>query len=153
MTATMSALGGRPREMGKVRTTLTVTNIGDDAMASRGLLAREDVRAVTVTDVLVDTGAATLCLPPSLFRAVGADRVEDVVVDTATGPAVARLARGVLLTVEGRTGSVDCLELPGGTQALLGVLPMEALGIEVDLRNERLILLPDDTAETYLTIL
>lgn len=139
--------------MGRVRTTLTVTNIVDEGMARRGLMGPDDVRSVTVSDVLVDTGAATLCLPAALFRQLGADTIEEVLVDTATGPATARIARGVRLTVEGRNGTVDCLELPGGTQTLLGVLPLEALGIELDLRNERLILLPDDTAETYLTIL
>jgi predicted aspartyl protease len=136
--------------MGKVRTTLTVTNLIDDGLAKRGLMDRAAVRSVTVSDVLVDTGAITLCLPPALFQALGADAIETVPVDTATGPATARIARGVLLTVEGRNGTVDCLELPSGTQTHLGVLPLEALGIELDLRNERLILLPE---QDYLTIL
>jgi hypothetical protein len=45
------------------------------------------------------------------------------------------------------------LELPGGRDALLGVVPLEVLGIELDLKNQQLKVLPDTSADTYLTIL
>ncbi|MGB7709758.1 MAG: aspartyl protease, partial [Microcoleus sp.] len=40
-----------------------------------------------------------------------------------------------------------------GKTPLLGVIPMEVLGIEVDLKNQRLKVLSDGPTETYLTIL
>jgi hypothetical protein len=45
------------------------------------------------------------------------------------------------------------LELPEGKTPLLGVIPMEALGIEVDLKHQCLKVLPDGPTETYWTIL
>ena len=53
----------------------------------------------------------------------------------------------------GREGTFECLELPGGREALLGVIPMEALGLEPDLRNQTLKVLPTESVDTYLTIL
>jgi hypothetical protein len=41
----------------------------------------------------------------------------------------------------------------GGRDALLGVIPMEALGLEPDLRNQRIKVLPTESVDTYLTIL
>jgi hypothetical protein len=48
----------------------------------------------------------------------------------------------------GRAGTFECLELPGGKTPLIGVIPLEALGIEVDLRNQQLRLLPDTSSDT-----
>jgi hypothetical protein len=45
------------------------------------------------------------------------------------------------------------LELPGGSDALLGVIPLEALGLELDLQNQSLKVLPISPTKTYITIL
>jgi hypothetical protein len=37
--------------------------------------------------------------------------------------------------------------------ALIGVIPLEALGVEVDRRNQQLRLLPDTSSDTFYTIL
>ena len=50
--------------MGKITTSLVITNRADQAIASRGLMPAEEVRSIVLNDVLVDTGATTLCLPP-----------------------------------------------------------------------------------------
>ncbi|MCC3639040.1 MAG: aspartyl protease, partial [Microcoleus sp. PH2017_37_MFU_D_B] len=48
-------------------------------------------------------------------------------------------------------GRFDCLELPEGVAAvLLGVIPMEELGLEPDLKNRRLRVLPMNNQQTYL---
>jgi hypothetical protein len=52
----------------------------------------------------------------------------------------------------GREGTFECLELPGGSDPLLGVIPLEALGIELDLQNQQLILLPMSPTASYLRI-
>ena len=44
------------------------------------------------------------------------------------------------------------MELPGGTDPLLGALPMEALGVQLDLLKQELKLLPMDSVDTFLTI-
>jgi hypothetical protein len=41
--------------MGKVFTTLTVINRADQILASRGMILEEEVRSITLRNVLVDT--------------------------------------------------------------------------------------------------
>jgi predicted aspartyl protease len=139
--------------MGKVFADITVANGGDEELASRGLLEPADIRSIHLDNVLVDTGATLLSLPAGLIERLGLRLKDEVRVQTATGEAGARRFRNALLTVEGRTSTFDCLELPGGTSPLLGVVPLEALGLEPDLQAERLRLLPETTADTHLTIL
>jgi predicted aspartyl protease len=141
------------REMGKVLTTIVVTNRIDQALAARGLIPADQVRSVTLPEVLVDTGAMMLCLPSAIIRQLGLEPKEEVGVETATGFARAHIYRDATIELEGRSSTFDCLELPGGTSPLLGVIPMEMMGLEPDLKNQRLRVLPNDTSDTYLTIL
>lgn len=53
----------------------------------------------------------------------------------------------------GREGTFECLELPGGRNSLIGVIPIEALGLELDLQNQTLEVLPSKLIDTYLMIL
>jgi len=55
--------------------------------------------------------------------------------------------------VNGRTGTFEVLETPGGAMPLLGVHPLEALGIELDLQNQHLVLLPERGDGTYISVL
>jgi hypothetical protein len=57
------------------------------------------------------------------------------------------------LRIEDREAQFDCLELPGGSAPLLGVIPLERLGFEPDLKAQRLRRLPADGDDRgYLTI-
>jgi len=138
--------------MGRVTTTLEVTNLIDEANAENGLIPGDEVRSVTVNNVFVDTGATTLCLPASLIAQLGLRIMGEVVVQTATGISEAGIFKDAKISLQGREGIFECLELPEGSNPLLGVIPMEALGIELDLKNKRLQVLPDGPIETYLTI-
>lgn len=51
------------KSTGKVLTTLTVTYRADQYAATRGFMSAEQIRSITLDNVLVDTGARTLCLP------------------------------------------------------------------------------------------
>ncbi|MEG3844102.1 retroviral-like aspartic protease family protein [Microcoleus sp. herbarium14] len=139
--------------MGKVTTTLAIQNLIDQADAERGMIPIEQIRSVTLENVLVDTGATTLCLPKDVIARLGLRILKQVVVETATGISEARIFQDAKISLCGREGTFECLELPEGKTPLLGVIPMEALGIEVDLKNQRLKVLPDGPTETYLTIL
>ncbi|MEG4517978.1 MULTISPECIES: retroviral-like aspartic protease family protein [unclassified Microcoleus] len=139
--------------MGKVITTLVITNRLDEGKAEDNLIPIEQVRSVTLENVLVDTGATTLCLPKDVIAKLGLKILKQVVVETATGISEARIFQDAKISLCGREGTFECLELSEGKTPLLGVIPMEALGIEVDLKNQRLKVLPDGPTETYLTIL
>lgn len=139
--------------VGKILTTLTITNRLDQGLAARGRLPADEVRTVTLKNVLVDTGATTLCLPAKIIAELGLDLLKEVDVGTATGIGKARIFQDAKISLLGREGTFECLELPGGQDPLLGVIPLEALGIELDLQNQQLVLLPISPTQTYLTIL
>lgn len=139
--------------MGRVVTTLTVTNLVDQILVTRGFIPNEEVRSLTLDNVLVDTGATFLCLPEEIIKQLGLTLLGNLEVRTAVGVREARIFKGVSLSVEGREGTLDCVELPGGEDALLGLIPLEALGLEPDLMNQRLRVLPAKGKDTYLTIM
>jgi hypothetical protein len=64
-----------------------------------------------------------------------------------------RIFRELDLVVEGRDGTFNCIELPDGQEPLLGFIPLEDLGLEPDLMNQRLRLLPTEGKDTYLMVM
>lgn len=139
-------------DMGKVVVSLTIVNYRDQVRVAVGDLSAADIRSVTLDSVIVDTGATALALPADAIARLGLVLRREVPVLIATGQATARLYQDAAVTLLGREGTFDCLELPVGSDALLGVIPLEALGIEPDLRNQRLRLLPEEPGNTYYTI-
>lgn len=139
--------------MGKVLTSLTVTNRIDQARAKAGDLADDQVRSIHLENVLVDSGATTLCLPQGAIEQLGLELLKEVDVSTASGVSKARVFQDAKITVCGREGTFECLELPGGRDALIGVIPLEALGLELDLQRQSLRVLPTESWDTYLTIM
>jgi predicted aspartyl protease len=137
---------------GKVAIPLTITNHGDQIEAERGHRRADAVRSVALDEVIVDTSATRLALPADVIAQLGLDLREEVPFLTAAGPGTARLYRDAALTLLGREGTFDCLELPAGTRPLLGVVPLESLGLEPDLRHQRLRQLPREPGNTYYTL-
>jgi predicted aspartyl protease len=139
-------------EMGKVLTSMTITNRADEIRLQDGNITAERVRSLTLEDVLVDTGATTLCLPADMIESLGLILLKEVPVSTAAGIGKARIFRDATISLCGREGTFECLELPGGREPLLGVIPLEMLGLEPDLQNQRLRVLPSEATDTYLMI-
>jgi predicted aspartyl protease len=141
------------QEMGKVTTTIIVTNLVDQIMADRGFIPTDEIRSVTLENVLVDTGASRLCLPAEIIAQLGLTVAGEVEVKTALGARKVRVFKGLNLSVEGREGTFNCVELPESEDPLLGLIPLEDLGLEPDLQNQRLRLLPNQGKNTYLMVL
>lgn len=139
--------------MGKVIVTLNLTNWVDQVLAERGFIPIEHVRSITVDNALVDTGATRLCLPTEVIQQLGLKLTAAIDAQTATGPQTVNVYEGLKLIVEGREGRYDCVELPAGQTPLLGLIPLEDLGLEPDLQNQRLRHLPVKGKETYMTVL
>jgi clan AA aspartic protease len=139
--------------MGKVFATLTIINRADQILAEAGVKSEEQIRSITLKNVLVDTGATTLCLPQDAIAKLGLKLLKEVDVATAMGIGKARIFQDAKISMFDREGTFECLELPSGKDALLGVIPLEALGLEIDLQNQILKPLPISPTETYLTIL
>lgn len=139
--------------MGKITTKLVILNRADQVLAERGYITEDQVRSLTLEDVLVDTGATTLCLPKQVIEQLGLKLLREVDVNTATGLSTARIFQDAKISLLDREGTFECLELPGRKNALLGVIPLEALGIELDLQKQKLRVLPITSSDTFLTIL
>ncbi len=139
--------------MGKVLTDVTITNRLDQGLAIKGFISGDEVRSVVLKNVLIDTGATTLCLPADTIGKLGLELLKEVEVSTANGISKARIFQDAKILLCGREGTFECLELPGGQEALIGVIPLEMLGLEPDLQNQTLRILPTESTNTYLTIL
>jgi len=137
--------------MGRITTQLIITNRLDQVLAARGFISPDAVRSVILEDVLVDTGATTLCLPADVIAQLGLTMKEEVTVATATTIETARLFEDARIALLDREITVECLEVPEGRPPLLGVIPLEALGVELDLQDQEIRFLPKRGAKTYYT--
>ncbi len=139
--------------MGIIATTIIVTNLVDEILAERGFISQEEIRSVTLDNVLVDTEATRLCLPADIITQLALPLAGEIDVKTPVGIRKTKLFKRVSLTVEGQKGEFTCTELPGGEDPLLGLIPLEELGLQPDVINQRLIVLPEQGRDTYHTIL
>ncbi len=138
--------------MGRITTQLTITNRADQIRAEDGTISPEAVRSVTLDDVLVDTGATTLCLPRDTIAALGLRLLREAVAETATGSTTVRIFQDAKISLLGREGTFDCVEMPEGRPPLLGVIPLEFLGAELDLQKQELRLLPMTPGHSYFLL-
>ena len=126
-------------DMGRVTTEAHIENLRDTWDAERGLIKPGDVRRVTIAEALVDTGATFLSLPKKIIKELGLDKCSEKRVMTSAGSRVAGVHGPVTLTIQGRSCTMDVLELPNSVPALIGQLPLEALDFVVDLNQRKLI--------------
>lgn len=73
-------------------------------------------------------------------------------VETISGVQPGRIFRDVDLQIGDRRGTFDCLELTEVNYPLLGVTPLEILGLEPDLQNRTLRFLQSIPEQTYLSV-
>jgi len=139
--------------MGRIVVTLVLTNWVDKVLSDRGFIAQQEVRSLTVDNALVDTGATRLCLPADIIQQLGLTKAGVIDAQTATGLHSLNIYEGLRLNVEGREGTYNCVELPTGQTPLLGLIPLEDLGLAPDLQNQKLRHLPTQGKDTYLTVL
>lgn len=124
---------------GLVLTEAKFENLGDLFLVSRGFEKPESVRTVTVQDALVDTGARLLSLPTRIIQQLGLDPLSSKRVTSSSGQTEARLYSAVRLTIQGRSCTMDVLEVPDTVPVLIGQLPLEHLDFVVDMRSHSLI--------------
>jgi clan AA aspartic protease len=121
--------------MGRVITEATIENLEDQWAANRGLLPPDQARRITVTDALVDTGATLLSIPTRLIQQLGLKKTASKRVVSSTGLAEAAMYDAVRLTIQGRSCTMDVMEVPDTVPVLIGQIPLEHLDLVVDLRN------------------
>jgi len=127
------------KAMARVLTEATIENLEDRWAAKRGLIADDQVRRLAVEEALVDTGATLLSLPTHLIRRLGLEKTASKGVTSSIGLAEAAVYSAVRLTIQGRSCTMDVIEVPDDVPVLIGQIPLEHLDLVVDLRSRRLI--------------
>jgi predicted aspartyl protease len=125
--------------MGRVLTSVTLENPEDIWAVKKGLITADEVRRATINDALVDTGATMLSLPASIIRQLGLTKQSTRRVTTSRGVDEADVYSAVKLAIQGRTCTVDVLEVPDNIPALIGQIPLEYLDFVVDPQSRTLI--------------
>ena len=126
-------------EMGRVTTEATIESLKNLWDAERGLLPADQVRRVTVSDALVDSGATLLSLPTKLIQQLGLIKTGRKRVTSSVGVGEADVYEAVRLTIQGRTCTMDVMEVPDGVPVLIGQLPLEHLDFVIDMKARTLI--------------
>ena len=125
--------------MGRVLTEATIESLRDLWEAERGTRASDEVRRAIVTDALVDTGATMLSLPTRLIQQLGLKEQYRKRVRSSVGVTEAAVYDAVRLTIQGRTCTMDVMEVPDDVPVLIGQLPIEQLDFVIDARSRTLI--------------
>lgn len=135
----MESTGEELQVMGRVTTQATIENLKDVWAVEQGLRLPGQARSITVPDALVDTGATLLSLPTRLIQQLGLAKTFAKRVTSSAGVGEAFLYEAVRLTIQGRTCTMDVMEVPDTVPVLIGQLPLEHLDFVVDLRSRTLI--------------
>ena len=125
--------------MGRVVTEATIENLEDLWRERRGTCPPDQVRRVIVADALVDTGATLLSLPSRLIRQLGLNEQYRRRVTSRVGIAEAGVYDAVRLTIQGRSCTMDVMEVPDDVPVLIGQLPLEHLDFVIDPRSRTLV--------------
>ena len=114
---------------------IKLANLSDLFLVQAGALKPEEVRRITVSDALVDTGATRLCLPTSLIEHLGLTPVDQRIARTATGIVERTLYSEVEYTLLERSSTIRVTNLPEGSPILIGHMVLEELDLCVDMKK------------------
>jgi hypothetical protein len=128
-----------PETMGRVLTEAAIENLEDLWAVERGLLPANQARHAVIPDALVHAGATLLSLPTRLIRQLGLSLRGRRRVTSSTGVGKANMYEAVRLTINGRTCTMDVMEVPDDVPVLIGQLPLVHLDLVMDLRSRSLI--------------
>jgi len=128
--------------MGLVHAEIELVNSGDMFMFNKGLITADKVHRIKVI-ALVDTGAYTLAINESIKNQLDLPVIGEGPATLANGDEILlEIVGPVEVRFENRTANVDAIVLPGENEILFGAIPMEAMDVLVDPRNQRLIVNP-----------
>ena len=124
--------------MGRIIEKIKIANFLDEAQAQQGIIESDKVRRLE-TEVLVDTGATSLCLKKSLIEKLGLIPVRRKLVRTSNGEATRTVYSVATVYLRERDAQVSITELPEDCPNLLGQIPLQIMDFVVDMRNEKVI--------------
>lgn len=124
--------------MGAIVVNIELENSEDLGLARRGHLRDADVRRAVVSAV-ADTGAIMLALPEDVVDQLGIERLGSIATTYADGRrGQLPIAGSLIVRIDDRWMSTECIVLPRGAEALVGQLIMERLDLIADCVNQTL---------------
>lgn len=136
--------------MGEVKVTVKLSNAVDVGMHRRELMARDQVRSVTV-EAVVDTGAVRSCMPVDLQHDLGLQIVRSINAQMANGlTEIVPMTEGVDVEILGRLVTEAFLVL--GSEVLIGQTALEASDLLVDCTRQQVTTHPDHPYSAVIRI-
>lgn len=135
----------------KHKTTIELANLADIYLVERGFINPEEIRKVTVTDAVVDTGASGLCLPKSLIEHLGLTPVTSKQALTTNGVVERTVYSTVQFTILERTSTIVAIEVPDRVPVLVGHIVLELLDLDLNIK-EGLIYNPEHGGEWIIEL-
>ena len=115
--------------MGEIIVEIDLVNVSDRDIAERGLIERSEVRRARIPAV-ADTGAISMVLPQDVVDHLGLPTIDHMTMQMADGSSVTLAIAGSLgVVIQGRTMDTDCIVVPAGAEALIGVVNMERMDL------------------------
>jgi predicted aspartyl protease len=127
--------------MGKVIVKIKLSNQADLVLKDLKLLKGKP-RSLEA-EALVDTGATRLYLKPSVIKALGLKRIDEIQSRTTNGIRQRGVFQPARLEVQGRSGTFDVVDIDEDVPNLLGQIPLEYLDFVVDPQGRKLISNPE----------
>jgi predicted aspartyl protease len=138
--------------MGKVLVAARLENLEDVYKSAQGGQG-EPVRAIDVSDALIDTGATGLLVPRKLIAQLGLSVLRTRPARTIAGIVEVPVYRAVRLTVQGRDCISDVGEIGDELPVIIGQVPLELMDWVIDPRQQRLIGNPEHGGEQMIDVL
>ncbi|MDB9509964.1 aspartyl protease [Kamptonema animale CS-326] len=128
-------------------TAISLTNEVDNILAEQGIIPANQVRSIILNNALITPNARRLSLPADAIDRLGLTLQEEIEVKTEAGVKKVRIFKDAILEIKGRKIWYNCLELQAGENAVVGTLPLFALGLEIDWQSQQIKML---TTEAYM---
>jgi predicted aspartyl protease len=124
--------------MGRVLTEAKIENLKDLWDVERGMMPTDKARCLDIKDALVDTGATLLSMPTRLIQQLGLSKSGSKRITSSVGVGEAAMYEAVRLTIQGRSCTMDVMEVPDDVPVLIGQIPLEHLDFVIDPRSRTL---------------
>jgi clan AA aspartic protease len=129
--------------MGLVYADVELTNEYDVEFARRYMMDEDEVKRMRV-NMLVDSGAAMLCINENIQELLQFPIDGKKMAQTADGRVIeCVIVKGVEVAFKNRRTSCRAIVLPGDSEPLLGVIPLEDMDVLIHPLREELIVNPD----------
>jgi len=125
--------------MGIIRTDITLKNAIDVYKAKEGDIKEHEIRQKEVK-ALVDTGAWTMVINEKIQRELGLGVTRTDTGTLADGTqSMYNIVGPLVVAWKNRSAICEALVLPDAEEALLGAIPLEAMDLTINARNEEIV--------------